>query len=385
VIPARSRHCHRGANPEIPRLNGWKVGGAEIREPGDFGRRDQPRAWRPDGGFDERTPADPAISRGSLMSRFPVAAGLILGIVVDDLVGDPARRHPVAGFGTAASLVERRMYADSAAAGVGFATAAVLPIYATGLIAERALTRRPLLRTAAVAAATWTVLGGRSLRGVGSAMAAHLEAGRTEDARALVPSLCGRDPNSLDTVGIAKATVESIAENTSDSVVAPLFWGAVAGLPGLLSYRAVNTLDAMIGHRSPRYARFGTAAARTDDVVNLAPARLTAALTVAGAKSVAGSPRASWQAWRADASQHPSPNAGRCEAAMAGALGVQLGGKTTYASGVEDRPVLGSGSAPTVADIDRAVRLSRVVQTAALAVLAGGVVVVELLRQRGHR
>jgi adenosylcobinamide-phosphate synthase len=385
VIPARSRHCHRGANPEIPRLNGWKVGEAQIREPGDFGRRDQPRAWIPDGGFDERTSPDPATSRASLMSRFPVAAGLMLGLLADELVGDPARRHPVAGFGTAASVMERRIYADSSAAGVGFAAMSVLPICLAGWVAERALTRRPLLRTAAVAAATWTVVGGRSLRGVGSAMAAHLEAGRTEDARALVPSLCGRDPNSLNTDGMARATVESIAENTSDSVVAPLFWGAVAGLPGLLSYRAVNTLDAMVGHRSPRYARFGTAAARTDDVLNLAPARLTAALTVAGAKSVAGSPRASWRAWRSDAAQHPSPNAGHCEAAMAGALGVQLGGKTTYASGTEDRPVLGSGSAPAVADIDRAVRLSRLVQASALAVLAGGVVVVELLRQRGRR
>jgi adenosylcobinamide-phosphate synthase len=326
-----------------------------------------------------------ATSRASLMSRFPVAAGLMLGVLADELLGDPARRHPVAAFGTAAALVERRIYADSAAAGVRFATSAVLPIYATGLIAERALIRRPLLRAAAVAAATWTVVGGKSLRRVGSAMAAHLEAGRTGDARALLPSLCGRDPNSLDADGMARATVESIAENTSDSVVAPLFWGAVAGVPGLLCYRAVNTLDAMVGHRSARYARFGAAAARTDDVVNLVPARLTAVLTVAAARSVAGSSRASWRVWRADASQHPSPNAGHCEAAMAGALGVQLGGKTTYASGAEDRPVLGSGSAPTVADIDRAVRLSRLVQAAALAVLAGGVVVAELLRERGRR
>jgi adenosylcobinamide-phosphate synthase len=319
------------------------------------------------------------------MSRFPVAAGLILGVLADDLLGDPARRHPVAAFGTAASAVERRMYADTTAAGIRFAAAAVLPICAAGVVAERALIRRPVFRTAAVAAATWTVVGGRSLRGVGSAMAAHLQAGSTEDARALVPSLCGRDPNSLDSVGMARATVESIAENTSDSVVAPLFWGAVAGVPGLLCYRAVNTLDAMVGHRSPRYARFGTAAARTDDLVNLVPARLTAALTVAGANSVAGSSRRSWHAWRADASQHPSPNAGHCEAAMAGALGVQLGGTTVYASGVEDRPALGSGTAPTVADIDRAVRLGRLVQTAAVAVLAGGVVVAELLHRRGRR
>src|SRR5439155_8774199 len=217
------------------------------------------------------------------------------------------------------------------------------------------------------------------------ALQRHLADGDLPAARAALPTLAGRDPRGLDGPELARATIESVAENTADAAVGPLLWGAVAGLPGLLSYRAVNTLDAMVGHRSPRYARFGTAAARTDDVLNLAPARVTAALTVVGGKSVAGSPRASWRAWRSDAAQHPSPNAGHCEAAMAGALGVQLGGKTTYASGTEDRPVLGSGSAPAVADIDRAVRLSRFVQASALAVLAGGVVVVELLRQRGHR
>jgi adenosylcobinamide-phosphate synthase len=189
----------------------------------------------------------------------------------------------------------------------------------------------------------------------------------------------------LDSAGIARATVESIAENTSDSVVAPLFWGAMAGVPGLLGYRAINTLDAMVGHRSPRYARFGTAAAKLDDAANFVPARFSAALTLAGARSIGGSSKAGWQAWQADAAKHPSPNAGRCEAAMAGALNVRLGGRTVYGSRAENRPLLGSGTAPTAVDIGRAVRLGRFVQTRSVALLAGGVIVADLLGRRIQR
>jgi adenosylcobinamide-phosphate synthase len=157
-----------------------------------------------------------------------------------------------------------------------------------------------------------------------------------------------------------------------------LFWGAVAGVPGLLVYRAVNTLDAMVGHRSPRYERFGWAAARLDDVANWAPARVTAALTVACAPLTGGSGTAALRAWREDGAAHPSPNAGRCEAALAGALGLRLGGRNVYGSRVEDRPVLGSGRPPEAADIRRATRLSTAVWTTA-AVLAAGA---RLLRRR---
>jgi adenosylcobinamide-phosphate synthase len=153
--------------------------------------------------------------------------------------------------------------------------------------------------------------------------------------------------------------------------VAPLFCGAVAGLPGLLGYRAVNTLDAMVGHRSPRYERFGWAAARLDDVANLLPARLCALLTALVAPAVGGSPRAALAAWRRDARAHPSPNAGPVEAAAAGALGVTLGGRTVYAHRVEERPRLGSGPAPGPADLRRAVRLSRLVAAAAVLLAAG--------------
>jgi adenosylcobinamide-phosphate synthase len=166
--------------------------------------------------------------------------------------------------------------------------------------------------------------------------------------------------------------VESVAENTADAAVAPLFWGAVAGLPGLLAYRAVNTLDAMVGHRSPRYARFGWAAARLDDIANWVPARVTAALTVACAPVVGGSAAGAWRAWQRDGAAHPSPNAGRCEAAVAGALGLRLGGRNVYGTRVEDRPSLGDGRRPVTGDIRRAVRLSRTVWCTAAALAVAG-------------
>ena len=167
-----------------------------------------------------------------------------------------------------------------------------------------------------------------------------------------------------------RATVESVAENTSDAAVAPLFWGAVAGVPGLLAYRAANTLDAMVGYRSPRYARFGWASARLDDVLNWLPARATAALTVLTAQLAGGSPAGAWRAWQRDGAAHPSPNAGRCEAALAGALGLRLGGRNVYGSRVEERPTLGDGQPPVRGDIGRAVRLSRAVWTAAATLAA---------------
>jgi adenosylcobinamide-phosphate synthase len=205
------------------------------------------------------------------------------------------------------------------------------------------------------------VLGGTSLGHAAETMRTQLDADDLVAARAALPALAGRDPSRLDGGELARATVESVAENTSDAAVAPLLWGAVAGLPGLLAYRAVNTLDAMVGHRSRRYERFGWASARLDDVANWLPARLTAALTVACAPVVGGSAGDAFRIWQRDGAAHPSPNAGRCEAAMAGALGVRLGGRNRYGDRVEDRPHLGDGRLPRTADIPRAVRLSRAV------------------------
>jgi adenosylcobinamide-phosphate synthase len=193
-----------------------------------------------------------------------------------------------------------------------------------------------------------------------------------DGARALLPSLCGRDPAVLDGPGLTRAACESVAENTADATVAPLMWVALAGVPGVLAYRAVNTLDAMIGNRSARYRRFGWAAARLDDLVNIIPARVTGLLVALCAPLVGGSPTGAVRAWSRDADRHPSPNAGVVEAAFAGALGVQLGGPTQYRHELEIRPTLGEGRPPGVEDLRRAVRLSRLVQLAA-AVLAAAI------------
>ncbi|WP_241037026.1 cobalamin biosynthesis protein [Blastococcus litoris] len=299
----------------------------------------------------------------------PTALGLALGSAADLLLGDPRRGHPVAGFGTTALAVERRTYRDSRPAGA----AHVLLLTGTTALAGTALDRRtlsrPVARALVTAAATWAVLGGTSLGRAATTMQRALDAGDLPAARAALPALAGRDPDGLGEPELARATVESVAENTSDAAVAPLVWGALGGIPGLLAYRAVNTLDAMVGHRSPRYQRFGWAAARLDDAANWLPARLTAALTVACAPLVGGSPGGALRAWLRDGAAHPSPNSGRCEAAAAGALGLRLGGRNVYGSRIEVRPPLGDGRAPRAGDIPRAVRLSRAVWTAA-AILA---------------
>lgn len=303
------------------------------------------------------------------------AVGLAVGYLADAVLADPRRGHPVAGFGTAASAFERLTYADGRAAGVVHTGVLLGTLAALGITAERAAVRRGPLATAAVtAAATFVVLGGTSLGRTGAHMARLLDAGDVDGARGLVPSLCGRDPASLDEAGIARATVESLAENTSDAQVAPLLWGAIAGVPGLLVYRGANTLDAMIGHRSSRYAQFGWGAARFDDLLNYLPARATGVLVAACAPVIGGSARGALAAWRRDAARHPSPNAGVVEASFAGAMGVRLGGPTQYAHRLEIRPTLGDGPPPLVADVTRSVRLSRAVQAVAAvaAVLLSG-------------
>jgi adenosylcobinamide-phosphate synthase len=203
-------------------------------------------------------------------------------------------------------------------------------------------------------------------------MSRLLDADDLDGARALLPSLCGREPSTLDAAGLTRAALESVAENTSDAQVAPLWWGMLGGVPGLLVYRGANTLDAMIGHRSPRYEQFGWAAARFDDVLNYVPARVTGLLVAACAPVVGGSARATVTAWRRDAARHPSPNAGVAEAAFAGALDVRLGGPTRYAHRTELRPTLGDGRVPELVDLTRSVKLSRAVQ--ALAAVAAVVV-----------
>ncbi|WP_427894152.1 cobalamin biosynthesis protein [Kribbella sp. GL6] len=294
------------------------------------------------------------------------ALGILLGFTADRLLGDPRRYHPVAGFGRTASRLESRVYADSRGNGAAYAVLLVGTTTALGIAAERLTRKHPLLHTAATAAATWTVLGARSLEREAETMATLLEEKDIPGARDRLSHLCARDATDLEAGELARATVESIAENTSDACVAPLLWGGVFGVPGLLAYRAANTLDAMVGYRSPKYENFGWAAARLDDVLNLLPARVCALLT--GLAS--GRPAETVRIWTRDAPQHPSPNAGPVEAAFAGALGLTLGGTNDYGTYVENRGTLGDGPPPTVPDIRRTAALAGRVGLAAAVVAA---------------
>jgi adenosylcobinamide-phosphate synthase len=300
--------------------------------------------------------------------------GAAAGLVADRLVGEPPvpdRLHPVALFGSMAGGLERRLYADRTAPGALYAGLGLGMAAATGR-----LLRSP-------AAACYLAVAGRSLHTAAAAVGAALDRGDLDQARDLLPSLVGRDPAGLDAAEIARAVVESVAENTTDAIVAPALWTAAAGAPGAFLHRAADTLDSMVGYRSPRYQRFGTAAARLDDAMAWLPARCTAALVALVRPARARAVRAAVQE---GAATHPSPNAGVAEAAFAGALGVRLGGRNRYGDGVETRPPLGSGPGPTAADIGPAVRLSRDVSWALAGVLAtAGCALALLARERRGR
>ena len=296
-----------------------------------------------------------------------IGLAMALGYAADALLGDPRRWHPVAGFGTVAARLEPLSYADRRTAGVAHVGLLVGSAIGLGVGLQRLGRRHPMVMTTVAAVATWTVLGGHSLRREAATIADQLVAGDLTGARVQVRNLVGRETTELGPEEIARATVESVAENSSDAVVAPLLWGAVAGIPGLLGYRAINTLDAMVGHHSPRYERFGWAAARLDDLANWVPARVAGLAAAVAAPLVGGSPAVALRTVRRDAGQHPSPNAGVVEAAFAGALGVRLGGRNVYQGRVEERGVLGDGRAIAVADIARVNRLARMVSVIALA------------------
>jgi adenosylcobinamide-phosphate synthase len=342
------------------------------------------------------------------VTDWPLVTGLVGGVLADALLGDPRRGHPVAAFGRVMTAVERAVYADRRPRGAAFTASGVALAVIPALAAARA-SRGPAAAGsvtnaadsvtasagpvtdaagsvtdaadsvtasagaaaaasgAVTAAATWAVIGARSLCAEASRIGRALEAGDLAGARELLSNLCGRDPSGLDVPAISRAVVESVAENTSDAIVAPLLWGALAGPAGLTGYRAVNTMDAMVGHHSPRYERFGWASARLDDVANWGPARLTALLAAGCAPVVGGRPAAAWRIAVKYGAHHPSPNAGWCEAAFAGALGLRLGGPLSYAGRFERRPVLGTGRGPEPADIARAVQLCRAVTVAATA------------------
>ena len=285
------------------------------------------------------------------------ALGLLLGYGADRLLGDPQRGHPVAGFGTWALACERQLYAPSRTRGTCFVVVTTAPWVGLAVLA----THLPASRTLVTAAVTWAALGGRSLEREALAVHELLFEGDLEGARRRIRSLVGRDTSALEADALARAVVESLAENQSDAVAATLVWAALAGAPGIVLHRCVNTLDAMVGHRSECYSDFGWAAARLDDVLNWLPARvsLLATAAVAGATDGTSAARRVLTGASRDGARHPSPNAGPVEAAAAYALGVQLGGLTTYGGRVEDRGQLGDGRPVSVGDIRRAATLTR--------------------------
>ncbi len=277
------------------------------------------------------------------------------GLVVDRMLGEPpARAHPVALFGRAMTSVEGRLWGNSIARGAVYTAVGV----ATATGASRLCPN--------TAPATATVVSGHELRRVASIIGERLEQGDVDGARRLLPALVGRDPVSLDESGIAAAVIESLAENTVDAVVAPVMWASMFGAVGAFAYRAINTMDAMVGHRSDRFERFGKVSAVTDDLANYIPARATALLMALAAPH--RSQEISLVVGR-DAAAHPSPNAGVAEAAMAAALGRRLGGPLTYAGVLDDRPVLGDGPRPQAADIADAVEMADRVERILLASL----------------
>ena len=306
-----------------------------------------------------------AAASGGLRRR---ALGVAVGLLLDRALGEPPDAwHPVAWFGSVMGRVEQRGYADTHLAGTRYA------LVGAGLGAAAGMLLRPL-GVAGVATAVGVASAGRLLRGTSRDIEELLLADDLTGARERLPWLVGRDPSGLDASGISAAVVESLAENTVDAVVAPAFWGLVAGAPGVLVHRAANTMDAMVGHRSERYARFGTAAARLDDAMAWLPARLFAGLValLSTADPDQAGARAVLRTVRRDAPAHPSPNSGVAEAAVAGALGVELGGPLRYGERVEVRPRLGDGPRPQPADIARARQL---VDRAELALVAAALVI----------
>jgi len=306
---------------------------------------------------------------------------LLLALLVDAAIGDPAwlwRRipHPVVVVGNLVARLDARWLhpgAPPAAQRRAGRNACLVVVALSALVALIVHLLITLFDHA------WIVLGvvmsaliaGRDLHDHVRAVASGLERGLAEGRRA-VAHIVGRDPDSLEEPGIARAAIESCAENFADGVVAPLFWGLVLGLPGMLVYKAINTADSMIGHRSPRHVHFGRFAARLDDAVNWLPARLCGVVLVAAATLLPGcDPGRGWRAMRRDAPHHRSPNAGWPEAAMAGSLGLRIAGPRRYAGEVVDDAWMGDGrAAATPADIRRALRLFLVANGLVFALIA---------------
>jgi adenosylcobinamide-phosphate synthase len=280
------------------------------------------------------------------------------GLALDRIVGEPplpGRWHPVALFGSAVAGLEERIYGDRHLPG------AVLAGAGAGLAAAAGAAVR------SSTAASYLSTAGRELHATALGVGDALEQGDLPEARRRLPALVGRDPTYLDESGVARAVVESVAENTTDAIVAPALWTVAAGPVGAFVHRAGDTLDSMVGYRNDRYRRFGAAAARLDDVLAWGPARATAALVALARPSAAATVV---RTVRRDSPAHPSPNAGVAEAAFAGALGLRLGGASRYGGRVEVRPTLGDGRPPGRDDVRAAVALSRDVTWVLAGILA---------------
>jgi adenosylcobinamide-phosphate synthase len=299
---------------------------------------------------------------------------MVVAMAVDALLGWPSWLfarigHPVTWVGWLIGAIDATWNRASdrplwrRAAGVAGAVVVIAFSVALGWIVQSALLSG-WVQIVLIGILAWPLVALRSLHDHVAAVATPLLAGDIASARAAVSRIVGRDPAALDEAGIARAAIESLAENTSDGIVAPVFWGALFGLPGILGYKAINTLDSMIGHRSERHEAFGWAAARIDDVANFIPARLTGFLFVLLA------PRRSeaLSCMTRDARRHRSPNAGWPEAAMAGALGVRLSGPRIYHGSITNEPWLNEGARdPLAADIGEGLTVYR----RAMLVLAG--------------
>lgn len=276
-----------------------------------------------------------------------VAMLTVAGVALDALLGEPARRHPLVGFGNFANALERRLNPGGRgwrSHGVSAWCLAVLPLTLLALI----LSWLPVIGWLVDVLALYCALGLRSLGEHVLPVAQALRQGDLGEARRRVGYLVSRETAELDEPAVARAATESVLENGSDAVFATLFWFVVAGAPGVVLYRLSNTLDAMWGYRNARFERFGWAAARIDDVLNYLPARLVA-LTYA----LLGKTRLALTCWRRQAPRWDSPNAGPVMASGAGALGVALGGPAVYHGELHERPQLGEGPAADASAIER--------------------------------
>ncbi len=289
------------------------------------------------------------------MSAPFVLLAMVVGLLLDAALGEPRRWHPLVGFGRWTRLVERALRHPSRGRGVLAWLFAVLPVFtAVTAIALLAAWASPWALVAVDIACLYFALGLRSLGEHARPVAQALRAGDLGAARVAVGRMVSRDTDALDATAVAAAATESVLENGNDAVFGALFWYLVLGAPGAVLYRLANTLDAMWGYRTPRYERFGWAAARVDDALNWLPARLTAL-----AYASVGRTRAALRCWHSQARAWDSPNAGPVMAAGAGALGVRLGGPAPYNGHQEDRPELGEGAAPDAGAIDASLRLAR--------------------------